>query len=345
MITGPVRGHVFEAGDLGPEDRPQRRRRRSARGSGRARDQKPTRSTSHDPRVRHAAQEIRHTGVVKIRAGQVTSPVGRPEAGSPDRTRDAVARLVLEGPADRGRAGRAARAVRGRDPPSPRCPGRRRAARRGRAPPAALSRGRGARPAPTRSPTPAGRPSRTPTTTWPRPRCATCARPAASRPSSPSPSTAPPTLAELLEPTSGRRRLRRASQAGALAQALTASGYAASHRAGRRAGVQICQHHCPVAHVAAEFPQLCEAETRAFERVLGTTSNDWPPSPTATGSARPTFPIHPSRTYRAVPERSTVHDHSTPERVLTQDEQIDALAVTTSAGPTPTSPARAPSAA
>ncbi len=35
-------------------------------------------------------------------------------------------------------------------------------------------------------------------------------------------------------------------------------------------GVQICQHHCPVAHVAAEFPELCEAETRAFEQVLGT---------------------------------------------------------------------------
>ena len=55
----------------------------------------------------------------------------------------------------------------------------------------------------------------------------------------------------------------------ALADALTAHGYAAStEHAG--SGVQICQHHCPVAHVAAEFPQLCEAETRAFERVLGT---------------------------------------------------------------------------
>jgi predicted ArsR family transcriptional regulator len=55
----------------------------------------------------------------------------------------------------------------------------------------------------------------------------------------------------------------------ALAGALTAQGYAAStEQAG--AGVQICQHHCPVAHVAAEFPELCEAETRAFERVLGT---------------------------------------------------------------------------
>jgi predicted ArsR family transcriptional regulator len=55
----------------------------------------------------------------------------------------------------------------------------------------------------------------------------------------------------------------------ALAGALSAQGYAATtERAG--AGVQICQHHCPVAHVAAEFPELCEAETRAFERVLGT---------------------------------------------------------------------------
>src|SRR5829696_7649133 len=55
----------------------------------------------------------------------------------------------------------------------------------------------------------------------------------------------------------------------ALADALTSEGYAASaHRVG--AGGQLCQHHCPVAHVAAEFPQLCEAETRAFARLLGT---------------------------------------------------------------------------
>ena len=35
------------------------------------------------------------------------------------------------------------------------------------------------------------------------------------------------------------------------------------------AGDQLCQHHCPVAHVAAEFPQLCEAETEIFARLLG----------------------------------------------------------------------------
>jgi predicted ArsR family transcriptional regulator len=54
-----------------------------------------------------------------------------------------------------------------------------------------------------------------------------------------------------------------------LAGALTAHGYAATTE-GAQAGIQLCQHHCPVAHVAAEFPQLCEAETRAFEQVLGT---------------------------------------------------------------------------
>jgi predicted ArsR family transcriptional regulator len=60
-----------------------------------------------------------------------------------------------------------------------------------------------------------------------------------------------------------------AQRADGLAIALTAQGYAAS-TAPSGVGVQVCQHHCPVAHVAAEFPELCEAETRAFERVLGT---------------------------------------------------------------------------
>jgi predicted ArsR family transcriptional regulator len=59
----------------------------------------------------------------------------------------------------------------------------------------------------------------------------------------------------------------------ALARVLAARGYAAQIRevgAGRHRGVQLCQHHCPVAHVAAEFPELCEAETRAFAELLGT---------------------------------------------------------------------------
>ena len=56
----------------------------------------------------------------------------------------------------------------------------------------------------------------------------------------------------------------------ALAEALSADGYAASASTVQAAGEQLCQHHCPVAHVAAQFPQLCEAETEAFARLLGT---------------------------------------------------------------------------
>jgi predicted ArsR family transcriptional regulator len=55
----------------------------------------------------------------------------------------------------------------------------------------------------------------------------------------------------------------------ALAALLTARGYAAQARESH-AGVQLCQHHCPVAHVATEFPELCEAETEAFAALLGT---------------------------------------------------------------------------
>ncbi len=60
-----------------------------------------------------------------------------------------------------------------------------------------------------------------------------------------------------------------AERAKALAAALTREGYAASTRQ-VGAGEQLCQHHCPVAHVAAEFPQLCEVETAAFADLLGT---------------------------------------------------------------------------
>ncbi|MGA4669762.1 helix-turn-helix transcriptional regulator [Propionibacteriaceae bacterium Y1923] len=54
----------------------------------------------------------------------------------------------------------------------------------------------------------------------------------------------------------------------ALTKALSATGYVASVQP-VSSGEQICQHHCPVAHVAAEFPQLCEAETQLFGRLLG----------------------------------------------------------------------------
>lgn len=59
------------------------------------------------------------------------------------------------------------------------------------------------------------------------------------------------------------------SPAEALAKVFTAEGYAASVRT-LPIGDQLCQQHCPVSHVAHEFPQLCEAETEAIGRVLGT---------------------------------------------------------------------------
>lgn len=55
-----------------------------------------------------------------------------------------------------------------------------------------------------------------------------------------------------------------------LAEELTKAGYAATVRpVPGTVMVQLCQGHCPIQAVAAEFPQLCEAETAAFSRLLG----------------------------------------------------------------------------
>lgn len=82
-------------------------------------------------------------------------------------------------------------------------------------------------------------------------------------------------VADLERRYGARLRAARPEQRVALlAEALSADGYAASAGhgpgPGPLGGDQLCQHHCPVAHVAAEFPQLCEAETEAFARLLGT---------------------------------------------------------------------------
>ncbi|WP_042436525.1 helix-turn-helix transcriptional regulator [Streptacidiphilus albus] len=55
----------------------------------------------------------------------------------------------------------------------------------------------------------------------------------------------------------------------ALAGALSTDGYAATVRRAPL-GEQLCQHHCPVAHIAEQFPQFCEAETEVFSQLLGT---------------------------------------------------------------------------
>lgn len=57
-----------------------------------------------------------------------------------------------------------------------------------------------------------------------------------------------------------------------VADALSQAGYATTTTkvGGPVGGIQICQHHCPVSHVAQEFPELCEAEQQAISDVLGT---------------------------------------------------------------------------
>ena len=57
-----------------------------------------------------------------------------------------------------------------------------------------------------------------------------------------------------------------------VAAALTKAGYATTTTPlkGQVAGIEICQHHCPVSHVAQEFPELCQTEGDAFAEVLGT---------------------------------------------------------------------------
>jgi len=97
----------------------------------------------------------------------------------------------------------------------------------------------------------------------------------------------------------GPLRPDRAEVADHLARALSIAGYAASTRQ-VGTGVQLCQHHCPVAHVAAEFPQLCEAERTAFADLLGThvqrlatIANGDPVCTThVPGNARTTTPPH-----------------------------------------------------
>ena len=63
-----------------------------------------------------------------------------------------------------------------------------------------------------------------------------------------------------------------ANAADRVADALTRAGYAttATRVGGPIQGIEICQHHCPVSHVAEEFPELCQAEQQVISEVLGT---------------------------------------------------------------------------
>ncbi|MDF9276498.1 helix-turn-helix domain-containing protein [Arthrobacter sp. EH-1B-1] len=65
-------------------------------------------------------------------------------------------------------------------------------------------------------------------------------------------------------------------KAAALAEALSLDGFVGSTREiGRNAphaamlSVQLCQGHCPIQELAADFPDFCEQETDVFARLLG----------------------------------------------------------------------------
>jgi predicted ArsR family transcriptional regulator len=74
---------------------------------------------------------------------------------------------------------------------------------------------------------------------------------------------------ELAERVAARLDPATRPDAAELAGALTAEGYAATVQA-IATGAQLCQHHCPVQSVAAQFPQLCEAETAVLSELLDT---------------------------------------------------------------------------
>jgi predicted ArsR family transcriptional regulator len=101
------------------------------------------------------------------------------------------------------------------------------------------------------------------------------------------------------------------ARAEALAGSLSANGYAATTEQAA-AGIQICQHHCPVAHVAAEFPQLCEAETRALARVLGTYVQRLATIAHGDGVCTTHVPVRNATSDRNVPAPSVVDNYAPP---------------------------------
>lgn len=60
-----------------------------------------------------------------------------------------------------------------------------------------------------------------------------------------------------------------AQRAQHLAELLSGDGFAANVQQAPGGSVQLCEHHCPMAHVATEFPEFCEAEQAAFSKLLG----------------------------------------------------------------------------
>lgn len=56
-----------------------------------------------------------------------------------------------------------------------------------------------------------------------------------------------------------------------LSSALSIDGFAATSDkgSGPTHTIQLCQHNCPIAHVAEQHPEFCDAELDAFSQLLG----------------------------------------------------------------------------
>lgn len=113
-----------------------------------------------------------------------------------------------------------------------------------------------------------------------------------------------------------------------VAGALTKAGYATTTTKveGAIHGIQLCQHHCPISHVAQEFPELCDAELQAMSELLGThvqrlatiangdcvctTHVPLMPARSARNMNKTDSPPLPSLSSSSVNDESTAHAHN-----------------------------------
>lgn len=95
-----------------------------------------------------------------------------------------------------------------------------------------------------------------------------------------------------------------------IAEAFTSAGFAASTRKVGN-GVQLCQHHCPVSHVAEEFPELCEAEMEAFRELLGTHVQRLATIANGNDACTTNVPLIPVRSTKSNPVQSTKPSNTT----------------------------------
>jgi predicted ArsR family transcriptional regulator len=126
-------------------------------------------------------------------------------------------------------------------------------------------------------------------------------------------------------------------RAQALAAALSAEGYAATASA-ISGGGQLCQHHCPVAHVAAEFPQLCEAETAVIGRLVGTHVQRLATIAHGDGVCTTHIPGPVHRATRVTTGNSTTGNRTTPARPVPVERAAHARAAAASRRSTSTPP-------